>query len=74
MPYSYNYDVKDVLIGLKHGKKESSDGTVVTGSYYVLLPDGRIQTVMYKADKNGNCINTIVKYFNFNFNFKTIDY
>lgn len=65
MPYSYNYAVKDVLIDLDFGKKESSDGTVVTGSYYVLLPDGRNQTVTYKADINGNFVNIMgrVQYF-----------
>jgi hypothetical protein len=53
MPYSFQYGVNDDAIGLDFGHKESSDGLVVTGTYYVLLPDGRMETVNYKADDNG---------------------
>lgn len=35
------------------GHKEKSDGKVTSGSYHVALPDGRIQTVTYKADDYG---------------------
>ena len=35
------------------GHKEASDGKIVTGRYFVLLPDGRKQIVTYTADANG---------------------
>nr|KAI9558676.1 hypothetical protein GHT06_015465 [Daphnia sinensis] len=53
MPYSFEYGVDDDASGLDFGHKESSDGAIVTGTYYVLLPDGRMETVNYKADDNG---------------------
>ena len=34
--------------GLNYGQEENSDGSVVTGEYRVLLPDGRTQIVRYK--------------------------
>ena len=33
-----------------YSQQEYSDGYAVTGSYQVLLPDGRVQYVDYKAD------------------------
>jgi hypothetical protein len=47
-PYSFAYAVKDEYDD--YGRTETSDGKVVTGSYHVVLPDGRKQTVIYKAD------------------------
>ena len=35
------------------GHSEKADSYATTGSYRVALPDGRIQTVTYRADKNG---------------------
>ncbi|XP_057368843.2 mucin-2-like [Daphnia carinata] len=52
-PYSFGYAVEDSKAGLDFGHSETSDGTSVTGTYYVLLPDGRKETVNYKADANG---------------------
>merc|ERR1712166_889923 len=51
-PYTYAYAVKDDYSGANFNAQESSDasGKVVTGSYQVALPDGRIQTVTYTAD------------------------
>ncbi|CAL4146457.1 unnamed protein product, partial [Meganyctiphanes norvegica] len=49
--YDFAYAVKDEYTGNDFGHNEASDGSgVVTGKYYVLLPDGRIQTVTYHAD------------------------
>ena len=49
-PYSYQYGVKDEYSGANFGASESSDTKVVSGTYTVALPDGRIQTVKYTAD------------------------
>ncbi|KAJ8681975.1 hypothetical protein QAD02_017767 [Eretmocerus hayati] len=53
MPYEFKYDVNDPPSGNDFGQEEKSDGTKVTGKYYVLLPDGRRQIVEYEADENG---------------------
>jgi len=52
-PYSFAYEVNDAPSYNNYGHSENSDGNVVTGSYRVLLPDGRTQIVNYRADKNG---------------------
>ena len=48
-PYHFAYAVKDDYYN-DYSHQESSDGKVVSGSYQVLLPDGRVQTVNYKVD------------------------
>ena len=55
-PYTYTYAVADDYSKAAFQQSESNDGTgVVTGSYSVNLPDGRIQTVTYNAnDLTGN--------------------
>ena len=49
-PYNFAYAVKDDYYYNDFGHQENSDGKVVSGSYRVALPDGRIQTVTYKVD------------------------
>jgi len=49
-PYSYQYGVADDYSGARFSANENSDAKVVTGSYSVHLPDGRVQTVTYTAD------------------------
>ncbi|KAK4301760.1 hypothetical protein Pmani_026112 [Petrolisthes manimaculis] len=49
-PYSFSYGVQDGYSGQNFGRKESSDGKTVLGAYSVDLPDGRKQTVNYRAD------------------------
>ena len=48
MPYNFRYGVKDDYAGTDFGQQENSDGNAVQGSYNVVLPDGRIQTVSRK--------------------------
>merc|ERR1712071_586336 len=50
MPYNFAYQVQDDYTYNNYGHKETSDGKVVSGSYNVLLPDGRTQTVIYTVD------------------------
>ncbi|KAK4292908.1 hypothetical protein Pmani_034354 [Petrolisthes manimaculis] len=45
IPYNFAYGVKDDYAGTDFGHNEDSDGQAVKGSYNVVLPDGRIQTV-----------------------------
>ena len=45
--------MKDEASYNNFGHQETSDGKAVTGSYFVNLPDGRLQTVNYKADAHG---------------------
>merc|ERR1711983_307820 len=55
-PYTYTYAVADDYSKANFQQSESNDGNgVVSGSYSVNLPDGRIQTVTYNAnDLTGN--------------------
>lgn len=53
MPYKFAWAVKDEPSYNDYAHQEESDGKVVTGSYRVLLPDGRTQIVNYRADENG---------------------
>jgi hypothetical protein len=51
MPYNFAWAVKDDYTYNDYAHQESSDDKgYVTGSYRTLLPDGRTQTVTYKAD------------------------
>lgn len=48
--YNFGYSIADTLTGDSKTREESRDGDVVTGSYSVADPDGRIRTVTYTAD------------------------
>ncbi|XP_050689237.1 cuticle protein 7-like [Eriocheir sinensis] len=50
IPYTFQYGVRDDYSGANFGQNEESDGSQTSGSYQVVLPDGRIQTVNYVAD------------------------
>merc|ERR1712106_889670 len=51
LPYTYTYAVSDDYSSSRFNAGESSDGAGnAEGSYSVALPDGRTQTVAYRAD------------------------
>ncbi|KAK2707438.1 pro-resilin-like [Artemia franciscana] len=50
MPYEFSWFVKDDPSQNDYSHNEKSDGQVVTGSYSVLLPDGRTQIVTYRVE------------------------
>ncbi|XP_068216730.1 pro-resilin-like [Palaemon carinicauda] len=45
--YNFNYAVKDDYSGNDFGHQEGRNGYDTQGSYYVQLPDGRLQKVDY---------------------------
>ena len=55
-PYEYSYAVADDYSKSIFNAQEASKAGVVTGSYSVHLPDGRIQTVTYTADHTNGFI------------------
>ncbi|XP_050720224.1 cuticle protein 7-like isoform X3 [Eriocheir sinensis] len=57
--YEFNWEVKDQDSGNDFGQQESRDGDNTEGSYYVLLPDGRIQKVTYTVTKDGGYLATV---------------
>ncbi|XP_069976304.1 pro-resilin-like [Penaeus vannamei] len=48
--YDFNYSVNDPPSGNDFGHQEARDGPNTQGSYYVLLPDGRLQKVAYTVN------------------------
>merc|ERR1719438_449599 len=50
-PFAYEYGVADDYSKANFKKSETQDAAgVVTGSFVIALPDGRIQTTTYTAD------------------------
>ncbi|XP_063591472.1 pro-resilin-like [Penaeus indicus] len=48
--YDFNYAVNDPPSGNDFGHQEARDGPNTQGSYFVLLPDGRLQRVTYNVN------------------------
>ncbi|XP_064077116.1 cuticle protein 8-like [Macrobrachium nipponense] len=48
--YDFNWAVRDESSENDFGHQEARDGDNTQGSYYVRLPDGRLQTVKYFVD------------------------
>ncbi|KAI8124030.1 Collagen alpha-5(VI) chain [Lucilia cuprina] len=52
--YAFGYRIRDFNTGNDFGHKQNRDLNGVTrGQYHILLPDGRIQNVIYHADDTG---------------------
>ncbi|KAG6458974.1 hypothetical protein O3G_MSEX011148 [Manduca sexta] len=51
--YNFEYMVEDAASGNDFGHREARLGERAEGLYYVVLPDGRKQTVEYEADEGG---------------------
>ena len=51
--YAFDWAVKDDYSGNDFGQNEERNGDKTTGSYYVQLPDGRLQRVTYSVDAYG---------------------
>ena len=57
LPYQFQYGVADDYSGAQFSaNEESADGETVIGSYTVNLPDGRVQTVTYRADHHNGFV------------------
>lgn len=48
--YDFEWAVNDASTGNDFGQQEGRDGSNTQGSYYVALPDGRVQKVDYRVD------------------------
>ncbi|XP_050453593.1 pro-resilin-like [Cataglyphis hispanica] len=51
--YEFSYEVQDAATNLDFGHREMRKDMEATGTYHVLLPDGRTQIVDYVADQDG---------------------
>ncbi|XP_035729092.1 pro-resilin-like [Vespa mandarinia] len=51
--YEFSYEVQDAVAGLDFGHREMRKDQEATGTYHVLLPDGRTQIIDYVADNAG---------------------
>lgn len=52
--YSFGYRVRDTHSGNDFSHKQHRDENGVTrGQYHILMPDGRMQNVIYYADETG---------------------
>ncbi len=48
--YQFEWQVKDDYSQNDYGQQEERDGKNAQGSYYVALPDGRLQKIAYRVD------------------------
>ena len=54
--YTYSYSVQDDYSKNNYGANEDRDGYATSGSYYVALPDGRLQKVTYTVNGDGGYV------------------
>ncbi|XP_037804278.1 cuticle protein 7-like [Penaeus monodon] len=55
MPFDFSYAVRDYS-GNDYAHQETSDGHVTSGSYRVVLPDGRTEIVEFSADHDNGYV------------------
>ena len=48
--------IEKIFSGNNFGQNESRDGYATSGSYYVALPDGRVQKVVYTVNGDSGYI------------------
>ncbi|KAK7067204.1 hypothetical protein SK128_003613 [Halocaridina rubra] len=58
--YDFKYAVKDDYSRNDYNHGESRNGYDTKGSYQVLLPDGKIQTVEYTVSKDSGFVANVV--------------
>ncbi|XP_042894250.1 cuticle protein 7-like [Penaeus japonicus] len=56
MPFDFAYAVRDDYSGNDYAHQQTSDGHVTSGSYYVVLPDGRTEMVSFEADHDNGFV------------------
>ncbi|XP_037775512.1 cuticle protein 7-like [Penaeus monodon] len=56
MPFDFSYAVRDPYSGNDYAHQETSDGHVTSGSYRVVLPDGRTEIVEFSADHDNGYV------------------
>lgn len=54
--YQFTYGVQDDYTKNNFGQQESRDGYSATGEYFVNLPDGRLQKVVYTVNGEGGYV------------------
>ncbi|XP_068209991.1 pro-resilin-like isoform X2 [Palaemon carinicauda] len=54
--YSFTWAVSDDSSSNEFGHQETRDGDDTQGSYYVQLPDGRLQTVKYSVNDDSGYV------------------
>ncbi|XP_023327997.1 cuticle protein 7 [Eurytemora carolleeae] len=54
--YAFNWAVKDDYTNNNYGQEETREGYATSGSYYVALPDGRLQKVTYSVNGDGGYV------------------
>ena len=58
-PYQFQWEVADANVTQYFGHGERRDGAVTSGSYFILLPDGRRQRVDYTVEGDSGYIATV---------------
>ena len=60
MPYEFNWAVNHQRSGNNYGHQEQRKGDNTKGSYFVHLPDGRVQRVTYFVNGNSGFVAKVI--------------